>query len=263
MHTMLINDYNMIVTTNAERIVQKTKNAHQICIRAKNEYNGKKMNECLAFLFYTLPISRKSRAIELKPSEELYKGTYVEYIFDADTWLTQEYGDVEIEIKFYNATLNGYIEVEQYVRRGTDGIIHISKSKDWAAGIADGLLDTIDQKIIELKMAQNRQDEMIAESIMNSAATLKVEDGKLYLVNNVGEKMGDAADVVVPRIPDVNDGADDGVIEVDDSAPDKEENGCDCGCDCNHNDSFVDVDDSTPEDSIESPDDDENGFIEV
>ena len=203
MHTMLINDYNMIVTTNAERMVQRTKNAHQICIRAKNEYNGKKMNECLAFLFYTLPISRKSRAIELKPSEELYKGTYVEYIFDADTWLTQEYGDVEIEVKFYDATLNGYIEVDQYVRRGTDGIIHISKSKDWAAGVADGLLDTIDQKIIELKMAQNRQDEMIAESIMNSAVALvkDEETNKIYLVNTLGEKMGTG---VVDEITDPN-----------------------------------------------------------
>lgn len=262
MHTLLINDYNVITTTNAERIVQRTKNAHQICIRVRNDYNGAKMNECLAILFYTYPISRESYAIELKPSEELYKGTYVEYIFSADTWLTKEYGDVEFEIKFYNATLNGYIDINQYVRRGTDGIIHISKSKDWASGVADGLLDVLDQRIIQLMMAQNRQDEMIAESIMNSAATLKVdEDGKLYLVNTVGEKMGSPADVVVPRVPDVNDGADDGMIELDNSAPSEDkENECDCGCD--HGDGFIEIDDSVPGDSSESTDD-ENGFLEL
>ena len=81
----------------------------------KNEYNGKKMNECLAFLFYTLPISRKSRAIELKPSEELYKGTYVEYIFDFSKhpeWKGKVtalyygiYGDVKGEIRIKSLEL--------------------------------------------------------------------------------------------------------------------------------------------------------------
>lgn len=199
MHTLLINDYNMITTTNAERIVQRTKGAHTICIRTKNEYNGIKMNECSAVLFYRLPVSGEWHPFELTPSEELYKGTHVEYQFSADTWLTQEYGDIQIEIRFYNATMNGYVQVDQYVRKATDGIIHISRSQDWASGVADSLLDTFDQRIIQLMMVQNRQDEMMVESIVNSASTLTVEDGKLYLVSASGEKMGSPADVIVPR----------------------------------------------------------------
>lgn len=217
MHTMIINDYNMIVTTNAERILQRTKNVHQICIRVKNDYNGMKMNECSAILFYRLPVSGEWHPFNLTPSEELYKGTHVEYQFSADTWLTQEYGDVQIEIRFYKAELNGYIQIDQYVRKANEGIIHISRSQDYASGVADGLLDTLDQRIIQLMMAQNRQDEMMAESIMNSAATLKVEDGKLYLVNNIGEKMGGTSDVVVSRTVDDDEYPGDGLIELDSS----------------------------------------------
>lgn len=217
MHTMIINDYNIIVTTNAERILQRTKNVHQICIRVKNDYNGMKMNECSAILFYRLPVSGEWHPFNLTPSEELYKGTHVEYQFSADTWLTQEYGDVQIEIRFYKAELNGYIQIDQYVRKANEGIIHISRSQDYASGVADGLLDTLDQRIIQLMMAQNRQDEMMAESIMNSAATLKVEDGKLYLVNNIGEKMGGTSDVVVSRTVDDDEYPGDGLIELDSS----------------------------------------------
>lgn len=203
MHTLLVNKYNTITTTNAERIVQKSKNANTIRILVSNEYNGAKMNECYALLFYRLPVSEKWLSYELTPSEILYKGTYVDYQFPADTWLTQEAGDVQIEIRFYNTTMNGNIQIDQYVRKATSGIIHISRSQDWASGIADGLLDTLDQRIIQLMMAQNRQDEMIAESIMNSAAGIQKDEdtNEMYLVNVMGEKMGTG---VIDEISDPN-----------------------------------------------------------
>ena len=238
MHTLLINDYNMITTTNAERIIQKSKDAHTICIRVRNEYNGVKMNECSAILFYRLPISGEWHPFELTPSEELYKGTHVEYLFSADTWLTKEYGDVQIEVRFYKASMDGNININQYVRKAIEGIIHISKSQDWASGVADGLLDTLDQRIIQLMMVQNRQDEMIAESIMNSASTLSVEDGKLYLVNTSGEKMGNPADVIVPRTKD-DDGINDGLIELGEIVHNDSNPNCDCGCD---HDNFEELD---------------------
>lgn len=175
------------------------------------------MNECSAIMFYRLPISGEWHPFELTPSEELYKGTHVEYQFSADTWLTQEHGDVQIEVRFYKVAMNGQIQIDQYVRKATDGIIHISKSNDWASGVADHLLDTYDQRIIQLMMIQNRQDEMIAESIMNGASTLSVEDGKLYLVSASGEKMGSTSDVVVSRTKDDDNNPGDGLIEVGES----------------------------------------------
>lgn len=192
MHTMLINDYNIITTTKAERIVQKSKDAHTICIRVKDDYHGAKMSECSALLFYRLPVSEEWHPFELTPSEELYKGTHVEYQFLADTWLTKEFGDVQIEIRFYKASMDGNVNINQYVRKATDGIIHISRSQDWASGIADPLLDTLDQRIIQLMMVQNRQDEMIAESYINSAAGIEKDEEtkEIYLVNTIGSKLG-------------------------------------------------------------------------
>lgn len=247
MHILLINNYNTIITTSAERIVQKSKGAHTICIRALNEYNGMNMNECTAILFYRLPVSGEWRTYNLTPSEELYKENYVEYQFSADTWLTQEYGDVQIEVRFYKADMNGYIQVDQYVRKATDGIIHISQSKDWASSIADPLLDNLDQRIIQLMMVQNRQDEMIAESIVNGASTLKVEDGKLYLANMSGEKIGTPADIVMPRTSDDQDGRNDGLIELDAVNHEEDDPNCDCGCD---HDNFEELDNYTADGSV-------------
>lgn len=256
MHTLLINDYNMITTTNAERIIQKTKGAHTICIRVKNEYNGINMNECSAILFYRLPISGEWHPLELTPSEELYKEKYVEYKFSADTWLTQEYGDVQFEIRFYQVSMNGQIQMDQYVRKATDGNIHISKSQDWASCVADSLLDSYDQRIIQLMAIQNRQDEMISESIMNGATSLSVEDGKLYLVSAAGEKMGSTNDVIVVRTPDTDNRMGDGVIELGEVKHDDSNPNCDCGCD---HDNFEELDSYV----ATQPDNDVGNFSEL
>ena len=259
MHTLLIGNDNRIITTNAERIVQRSKGANTIRFLVSQIYNGIYMNECFALMSYKLPVSGEWKTQELMPSTDLWKEKYVEYQFVADTWLTAERGDVQIEVKFYKVSMDGKIDINQYVRKATDGVIHISSSEDWASGVADSLLDTLDQRIIQLMMIQNRQDEMFEESQYSSAASLGVTDGKLHLVDAEGERKGELVDVVLPRVPDVNDDANDGLIEVDDSAPDNNdhEDGCDCGCD--HD--FVELDGDV---SVNTPTvKDENGFLEV
>ena len=161
-----------------------------------------------------------------------------------------------IEIRFYKVAMNGQIQIDQYVRKATDGIIHISRSQDWASGVADSLLDSYDQRIIQLMMAQNRQDEMMAESIMNSASTLSVENGKLYLVSASGEKMGSPADVVVPRTVDDDAIPGDGLIELGEIEIDESDSDCDCGCD--HND-FGELGDEV----VPPQDDEEGNFFEL
>ena len=111
--------------------------------------------------------------------------------------------------------MGGEVNISQYIRKATDGIIHISSSKDWASGIADSLLDTVDQRIIQVMMAQNRQDELIEETQSRCASSLLVEDSKLYLVDANGNKKGQPANIVVPSVIDNKDGEDDGIIDVD------------------------------------------------
>lgn len=245
MYTLIAKNDDRFIASVRERIVQKTKGTNMIRILVPNEKNGVYMKDCQAIMFYKLPISDEWHPKELIPSEELYQNNYVEYLFPTDTWLTAEYGDVVIELRFYNVSLSDGVNVDQYLRRITDGIIHISCSKDWASGIADDLLSPIDQRIIQLMMVQNRQDEMIAESQLLSASSLLVEDGKLYLVDNVGNKKGEPANIVVPRTID-DDGINDGLIELGDIIHDDSDPDCDCGCD---HDNFEELDNyvATPE----------------
>ena len=218
MYTLFIGKDNYIVTISPERIIQRSKLVNTVCIRVANDYNGLKMQDFQAIMYYRLPVSKEWKPKELFASEELYKDEFVEYLIPVDTWLTAEAGDVEFEIKFYNVSMGGDINISQYVRKATNGKIHISHSKDWADGIADSLLDTIDQRIIQLMMVQNRQEEMIEETQSSCASSLLVEDSKLYLVDATGNKKGEPADIVVPRVSDDQDGSNDNLIDLDNKA---------------------------------------------
>lgn len=231
MHTLLIGKDNSIITTNAERIIQRSKGANIIRFLVDQEYNGTYMNECMAIMYYKLPVSGEWKSKELVPSAELWKEKYVEYQFIADTWLTSERGDVEIIVKFYKVAMSGELDINQYVRKAIDGKIHISSSEDWASGVADSLMDSLDQRIIQMMMLQERQNEMIEEAQYSSAASLGVTGGKIHLVDAGGAQKGDAVDVVMPRTVD-NDGRNgDGVIELGEVIHDDSDPDCDCGCD--------------------------------
>ena len=234
MHTLLIQKDNTIVTTQSERIIQRSKGANTIRILVENQYGNQNMNECVAMMFYRLPISGEWKSKELVPSAELWKDKFVDYQFSAETWLTTEHGDVKIEIKFYDVSMGGGINVNQYVRKAIDGVIHISASEDWASGIADPLMDTVDQRIMQLLMIQERQSEMFEEMQYDSAASLGITNGKIHLVDNEGEAKGNSIDVVLPRTQDTDGRAGDGVIELNEMIHDENDPDCDCGCDHNN-----------------------------
>lgn len=255
MHTLLIGNDNRIITTNAERIVQRSKGANTVRFLVSQIYNGIYMNECFALMSYKLPVSGEWKTQELMPSTELWKEKYVEYQFVADTWLTAERGDVQIEVKFYKVSMDGKIDINQYVRKATDGVIHISSSEDWASGVADSLLDTLDQRIIQLMMIQNRQDEIFEESQYSSAASLGVTDGKLHLIDTEGERKGELVDVVLPRTTD-DDGLNDGLIELGEIIHDEDNPDCECGCD---HDNFEELDGYV----ATQPDDESGNFSEL
>lgn len=223
MYTLFIGKDNYIITTGSERIVQRSKLVNTICIRVANEYNGLKMQDFKAMMYYRLPISQEWNSHELVASEELYKNDYVEYLIPVDTWLTAEAGDVELEIKFYNVSMGGEINISQYVRKATDGRIHISSSKDWANGIADSLLDTVDQRLIQLMIVQKRQEEMIEETqiLMNNKADNIAKDeltNEIYLTSQgveIGNRIKDECDKDGDPVIDINAPINDSSLDDD------------------------------------------------
>lgn len=231
MHTLLIQKDNTIITTNAERIIQRSKGANTIQFLVEDDYNGKSMISCVAVMFYKLPVSGEWKSKQLIPEATLWKDRFVDYRFVVDTDLTVEYGDIVVEVKFYEVSMTGEVNFNQYVRKAIDGTIHISSSKDWASGVADPLLDTLDQRIIQMLAIQNQQSEMIEEMQYSSAASLGVTDGKLHLVDSEGETKGESIDVVMPRTLDTDARPGDGVIELSEMVHDEDDPNCDCGCD--------------------------------
>lgn len=215
MYTFLIGNDNYITTTNAERIVQRSKLVNTLQIFVQNEYGNIIMSDCQAIMYYKLPISGEWKPNELMASETLYKDKYVEYLIPVDTWLTSEAGDVEFEIKFYNVSMNDDSNVKQYVRKATNGIIHIASSKDWSSSIADSMLDVVDQRIIQLMNLQKAQEEMITttQAMLGTKADNIVKDDKtqeIYLTSD-GKEIGN-------RIKDECDQDGVPVVNLDDSS---------------------------------------------
>lgn len=225
MYTLVIGKDNYITGTNIERIVQKSKLVNTIQIYVANEYNGIKMQDCQAIMYYRLPVSGEWKPKVLTPSEELYNNKYVEYLIPVDTWLTAEAGDVQFEVKFYNVAMGGTIDINQYVRKATDGVIHISSSKDWGSGIADSMLDVVDQRIIQLMMVQNRQEEMIEETqaLMSNKADSIAKDestNEIYLTSQgveIGDRIKDGCDEDGVPVVDLNSSSSDKPDHSDDS----------------------------------------------
>ena len=111
--------------------------------------------------------------------------------------------------------MNDDSNVKQYVRKATNGIIHIASSKDWSSSIADSMLDAVDQRIIQLMNLQKAQEEMITttQAMLGTKADNIVKDDKtqeIYLTSD-GKEIGN-------RIKDECDQDGVPVVDLDDSS---------------------------------------------
>ncbi len=197
MYTLLVNDDNTIFPTKKERIVQRSKLCDNIGILVPLNYKDKNMQEFEVTMLYELPISQEQYSISLIPENEIYQKYeeyFLRYIIPADTWITKEFGNVSFTLTFTKVEMSENAEVSQYVRKATGGIIEIAKCSDWASKIADPLLQTIDQRIIQLQMVAKQMDEISQYIYDNKADDLSYENNKLWLLAN-GNKIGSPATI--------------------------------------------------------------------
>lgn len=260
MYTILVKDDHSLVATQRERIMQRSKLVNKMHFLVPPNFDGLDMTNTTVCLEYLRPISREYKAEVLIRSAELYKD-HLEYILPIDTDLTKEAGQVELQLTFTWVDMDVDGKVSQHVRKTELTYITIIPIANWSIHMPDDALTALDQRMIMLDQL-NQQIFDINMALADSMPDdLMVKDGKVYLSQN-GEIMPNTigADVVVPRVPDVNDFANDGMIEIDNSAPEEDdlhEDGCDCGC--NHG--FIEIDGDTTNNTPTIEDD--NGFIEV
>lgn len=194
MYTLIVNQDNTIITSIKERIVQRSKLYDKVHILIPTEHRGMDMSDFDVTMFYELPVSKEKYSLSLIRQSDIYKSNFFEYIIPADTWLTKEAGSINFYLTFSKVEMSDSQPV-QYVGKATGGIIEIASCDDWGSALADGLLQTVDQRIIQMQMLAKQMDEQaqtLYDLYDNKADGLSYEDNMLQLTSNgkgIGNKV--------------------------------------------------------------------------
>ncbi len=191
MYTLLVTNENTIITTIKERIVQRSKLCDNLRILIPIEYKEQDMRTFELTMLYELPVSKERYSIVLQKQPTMYKDNFIEYRIPADTWITKEAGDVKFDLTLSRVKMSPDSEAIQYVRKVTGGVIAIASCEDWASAVPDGLLQSLDQRIVALQMAAEQINEANQNLYDSKADNLSLEDNKLQLTAK-GKKIGDA-----------------------------------------------------------------------
>ena len=149
MYTILVTSNNELVTSVAERIMQRSKLVDNLHFLVEPSYKGLSMADFTATLEYILPVSREYRTETLVLSDELYKDR-LEYKLPFDTALTREAGKIEVQLTFTCVELDEYGNDVQRVRKTSTTTINIVPISAWADIIPDSALSALDQRLIKL-----------------------------------------------------------------------------------------------------------------
>lgn len=207
MYTFLINEDNTLTTTVVERIMERSKMVDNLHFLADTTYKGVDMSDYTVLLEYLLPVSKRYKTEILTKSDELYKNK-LEYVLPFDTNLTNEPGDVQIQLTFSNITMDPDGKPTQHVRKVGPGVVHIVPISAWSDVVPDASLTAIDQRIIALEaLAKSLQDRN--QAIFDSKAdNLSYDDHVLQLTSG-GKKIGNAIKITTESVE-----TDDGSIRV-------------------------------------------------
>lgn len=252
MYTILVSDDHELITTQRERIMQRSKLVDKLHFLVPPNYDNLDMSITTVCMEYKTPVGHEYKSETLVMSEELYKD-HLEFIVPFDTNFTRESGNLEVQLTFTCAIMDADGNVKQYVRKTSPTNITIIPIAAWADVIPDSALTALDQRLIKQDMQMQQMldiNEALANSTIDGFAV--GEDGKLY-GTVAGEIPVDfvGVDVVVPRTAD-DDGRNDGLIELGDVNHDDNDPNCDCGYD---HDNFEELDSFV----AGSNQDDENG----
>lgn len=207
MYTFLINEDNTLTCSVEERIMERSKMVDNLHFLADTTYKGVDMSDYTVLLEYLLPVSKRYKTEILTKSDELYKNK-LEYVLPFDTNLTNEPGDVQIQLTFSNITMDPDGKTTQHVRKVGPGVVHIVPISAWSDVVPDASLTAVDQRILALEaLAKSLQDRN--QAIFDSKAdNLSYDDHVLQLTSG-GKKIGNAIKITTESVE-----TDDGSIRV-------------------------------------------------
>lgn len=198
MYTFLINEDNTLTCSVEERIMERSKMVDNLHFLADTTYKGVDMSDYTVLLEYLLPVSKRYKTEILTKSDELYKNK-LEYVLPFDTNLTNEPGDVQIQLTFSNITMDPDGKTTQHVRKVGPGVVHIVPISAWSDVVPDATLTAVDQRIIALEALAKTLQERNQAIFDSKADNLGYDDHTLQLTSN-GKKIGNAIKITTESV---------------------------------------------------------------
>ena len=177
--------------------MQKSKLYDYLHFLVEPLYNGFPMKNTTVLMEYTLPVSHSKRSEFLTVQEDLYKNM-VEFKLPIDTKLTEESGDVELELTFFNVAID-----QQQVRKTSKCHIPITPISGWSKLVPDDALAAVDQRIIKLMAITQQILDMQVSYDESKADDISLNGNILSLLAN-GNAIGTKLDLSSINIPQVN-----------------------------------------------------------
>lgn len=206
-NTILATNNNIMVVTNSEPIIQRSKNAHRVKIYIPEKYIDDELDtkDATVSLELLAPNGKRITSL-LEPEEDSVKVGYLMYLYDIDSAYTTASGDIELGMTVTYVSL----DTGRTVIRTFDGcVLPITPISEWMNQASDDSLTDIQNKITQLTK--------IAEAIYNAegggegtgASDLEVKDKNLHLINALGKKIGEGIEVTddsIDRLDLLSDG---------------------------------------------------------
>ena len=199
-------------------------------------------------LEYLSPVSHIYRTEFLNRSEELYK-EHLQYLLPADTKITAEAGDLELQLTFYKAEMTPDGEVQTPIFKTQSCIVKIIPVANWSQFIASEAFTELDQRIAQLLVLQNEITEIqtqIMEHHDNLIDDDNVSDTSTYSSKKIEEKFFDQTEIETTVDTIIDETVDKKISEQNEKQSITDED---------INELFSNSDDNTEEDSSSTPDD--------
>lgn len=186
MYTIMLTDNHELITTQRERIMQRSKLVNKIHFLVPPNYDDLDMSKCTVCMEYKRPDGELISDI-LTASEELYK-EHLEYIVPFDTQLTLFPGAIEVKLTFTYVDMDADGNVIQRVRKTDCAVINITPVSNWDVNIADPYLTSLDKMMIQTNILLNKAMDVNMALADAMPDDLILKDGRAYLSRD-GEAM--------------------------------------------------------------------------
>lgn len=202
MYTILVTNDNELFATQKQRIMQRSKLMDNLHFLVYPTYESGTqtfdMKDFAVNMEYILPVSKKYKSEILTLNNEEYEtesGQFMlEYVVPFDTGLTNEAGDIEVQLTFTKVELDDEGVNTQYVRKTSTCKVTVLPLSAWSDIVPDEALSAIDQRIVQTQAQINELADIANILDMTKADNMKLTDTTLQLTAK-GEDIGDGIDL--------------------------------------------------------------------